>query len=502
MDAVFTKVQLKSVLKGIGISLLIALGSVFFLLAYFIAIAALDLDEDKTALLIGRGVIILSTLSFFAASPAYLVRRFARGILKKILYGLLAVLSLGILFMFGIAFGPNETFEPLFETALFCFVMGIPFSGIIFLIHTFTTGKRRKILYSVLSIFSAYCLVNFIAHDMLERLSDKFAPPFAFFNHVIIILGPVAVLVGVGFWGHAHIKKSNDRKMLYCVLIALSALNLILFLEQSGVPVPSMMLCLLLSFVVIAFGAHTYIKKSKNRKMLYCILIDYLALFLILFLKQLGVSSMQLEHAQNIWMIVNVPLTWLFIFLKIYDIIEAEIERRANLGLSIDRLDGRHICGLSENEGVLITVKLYKEKLTISSYGGDIEPIEIPMGDIVSVSSRMRQENLGSRTTVTESGGHPLTSTVAAMNGDWGAALFFSRGRHKRYKTKQIIENHWYFMLETDDNIIMLETITSFFLRIFVGRCNKWIRRYRFDSLKQIEEKMEKMEKEKEGVKN
>lgn len=88
---------------------------------------------------------------------------------------------------------------------------------------------------------------------------------------------------------------------------------------------------------------------------------------------------------------------------------------------------------------------------------------------IVSISSHTQQEIVGQITTEKRKGS--VASAMAALNGDWGAALFFGN-RPSTYETKNKVETNWFLEVDTTTISIILQVKSASALRQFVDLCN------------------------------
>ena len=226
--------------------------------------------------------------------------------------------------------------------------------------------------------------------------------------------------------------------------------------------------CALIPF----YGAPWYLihkyARGTAKKILYILLVLYIPAISVLTgdKQEMVASTTDFIHA-----LLNVALPILIIVL----IIKGVSYFRNNI-LKIDRsrengkiasIKGYHLYGLSTNEGDKVIAELYQGKIVFRYAGGEEERVE--KDRIVSISSRTQQEIVGQ--IITEKRKGSVASAMAALNGDWGAALFFGN-RPSTYETKNKVETNWFLEVDTATISIILQVKSASALRQFVDLCN------------------------------
>lgn len=227
--------------------------------------------------------------------------------------------------------------------------------------------------------------------------------------------------------------------------------------------------CVLIPF----YGAPWYLirkyAKGTAKKVLYILLVLYIpAISVLTGDKQEMIAS----TTDFIYGLLNVALPILIIMLVITGVSYfrsniLKIDRSGESG-KITRLKGYHLYGLSANEGEKVFAELYQDRI-VFRYAVDEEE-SVDKDRIVSISSHTQQEIVGQITTEKRKGS--VTSAMAALNGDWGAALFFGN-RPSTYETKNKVETNWFLEVDTTTISVILQVKSSSALRQFVDLCNR-----------------------------
>lgn len=227
--------------------------------------------------------------------------------------------------------------------------------------------------------------------------------------------------------------------------------------------------CALIPF----YGAPWYLihkyARGTAKKILYILLVLYIPAIGALTgdKQEMIASTTDFIHA-----LLNVALPILIIVLIITGVSYfrsniLKIDRSGESG-KITRLKGYHLYGLSANEGEKVFAELYQDRI-VFRYAADEEE-SIGKDRIVSISSHTQQEIVGQITTEKRKGS--VTSAMAALNGDWGAALFFGN-RPSTYETKNKVETNWFLEVDTTTISIILQVKSASALRQFVDLCNR-----------------------------
>ena len=133
----------------------------------------------------------------------------------------------------------------------------------------------------------------------------------------------------------------------------------------------------------------------------------------------------------------------------------------------ISTLKGYHICGLSTYGGKKVSVDLYKDRIVFRSGKSELE--SIGMEDFVSASFRSEKEIVGSRTVGKQQPG--LAYSVMRVSGNY--ARVYRRGHQTTvYETKNKVEVHWFFVLDTTTTSITLQVKSYSAVYYFVNLCN------------------------------
>lgn len=230
--------------------------------------------------------------------------------------------------------------------------------------------------------------------------------------------------------------------------------------------------CVLIPF----YGAPWYLirkyAKGTAKKVLYILLVLYIpAISVLTGDKQEMIAS----TTDFIYGLLNVALPILIIMLVITGVSYfrsniLKIDRSGESG-KITRLKGYHLYGLSANEGEKVFAELYQDRI-VFRYAVDEEE-SVDKDRIVSISSHTQQEIVGQITTEKRKGS--VTSAMAALNGDWGAALFFGN-RPSTYETKNKVETNWFLEVDTTTISIILQVKSMSALRQFVDLCNRTLK--------------------------
>lgn len=227
--------------------------------------------------------------------------------------------------------------------------------------------------------------------------------------------------------------------------------------------------CVLIPF----YGAPWYLirkyAKGTAKKVLYILLVLYIpAISVLTGDKQEMIAS----TTDFIYGLLNVALPILIIVLIITGVSYfrsniLKIDRSGESG-KITRLKGYHLYGLSANEGEKVFAELYQDRIVFRYAADEEESVE--KDRIVSISSHTQQEIVGQITTEKRKGS--VASAMAALNGDWGAALFFGN-RPSTYETKNKVETNWFLEVDTTTISIILQVKSMSALRQFVDLCNR-----------------------------
>lgn len=274
-------------------------------------------------------------------------------------------------------------------------------------------------------------------------------------------------------------KKEIIKKILKEVSIVLAIVILpIIFLLVYASIAPELnnifsMIVVGVCALVPAYGAPWYLihkyAKGMTKKVLYVLLVLYVPVISVLTGDKQEMIATTTDFVHGL---LNIALPILIIVL----IIKGVSYFRNNI-LKIDRsrengkiasIKGYHLYGLSTNEGDKVIAELYQGKIVFRYAGGEEERVE--KDRIVSISSRTQQEIVGQ--IITEKRKGSVTSTIAALNGDWGAALFFGN-RPSTYETKNKVETYWFLEVDTTTISVILQVKSSSALRQFVDLCNR-----------------------------
>lgn len=227
--------------------------------------------------------------------------------------------------------------------------------------------------------------------------------------------------------------------------------------------------CALIPF----YGAPWYLihkyARGTAKKILYILLVLYIPAISVLTgdKQEMIASTTDFIHA-----LLNVVLPILIIALIIKGVSYfrsniLKIDRSGESG-EISRLKGYHLYGLSANEGEKVLAELYQDRIVFRYAADEEESVE--KDRIVSISSHTQQEIVGQITTEKRKGS--VASAMAALNGDWGAALFFGN-RPSTYETKNKVETNWFLEVDTTTISVILQVKSSSALRQFVDLCNR-----------------------------
>ena len=139
----------------------------------------------------------------------------------------------------------------------------------------------------------------------------------------------------------------------------------------------------------------------------------------------------------------------------------------------IAKITGRHISGLNLNNEAEITVQLFQDRIVFKSDSTYLAESDID--DILFVDGRYEDVNTGSVTTSREETN--FASSLALMNGDWGAYHFLKPNK-TIHETKHTIERHFYLVVDTFKNNVALQVDDQDDLIDFVNECNNIIDNY------------------------
>ena len=143
----------------------------------------------------------------------------------------------------------------------------------------------------------------------------------------------------------------------------------------------------------------------------------------------------------------------------------------------LSKIKGKHIYGLTIDENKSIEILLYSNRLTFMDGSHEIEIIEFD--EYVEVEARLKEVVVGSTTVAHKEVG--LASTVAALKGDWLAAIALSPNT-TTYTTRPDIEAYWVLWIEST-GLYVIQVDSESKLRKFVDSCNTAIDDYQAKQL-------------------
>lgn len=143
----------------------------------------------------------------------------------------------------------------------------------------------------------------------------------------------------------------------------------------------------------------------------------------------------------------------------------------------ISTIQGNHVYGLSSNSNQSIKVLLYDDSLVFMDGTHKIETIMFD--EYIEVEARLKEVVVGTTTVAHKEVG--LASTIAALKGDWLAAMYLSPNK-TTYTTRPDIESYWALWIETS-SLYVLQIDSESKLRKFVDSCNTAIDAYQAKQL-------------------
>ena len=147
----------------------------------------------------------------------------------------------------------------------------------------------------------------------------------------------------------------------------------------------------------------------------------------------------------------------------------------------ISTIQGNHVYGLSSNSNQSIKVLLYDDSLVFMDGTHKIETIMFD--EYIEVEARLKEVVVGTTTVAHKEVG--LASTIAALKGDWLAAMYLSPNK-TTYTTRPDIESYWALWIEST-GLYVIQVDSESRLRKFVDSCNTAIDDYQAKQLSEEE---------------
>ena len=218
-------------------------------------------------------------------------------------------------------------------------------------------------------------------------------------------------------------------------------------------------LCLIVC--AVGYAIHRF-AQERLQKILYFVLAASGIVWLVFLTQDYG-----RDLILGVLWIAMYGLLW-FVGYKVHQNVKSQNHSIRSDSKRIARLKGYHLYGLSANEGETVSAELYQDRIVFRYAADEVESVE--KDRIVSISSHTQQEIVGRITTEKRKGS--VASAMAALNGDWGAALFFGN-RPSTYETKNKVETNWFLEVDTTTISIILQVKSMSALRQLVDLCNR-----------------------------